>query len=392
MLSVWPAGRNFTLGYIMKRKMQLVATIAGCLLILTARGLASQEAEVLGALAQLRNIQPTDDDKQLTEINARMDAAWKKIETLKSLAVPIILQELKRELASKTPDQFFLLDTAYLALKLSRKEAEPVALQALARIDPTEKIIQYNDQELFNFTYELAKSGRSEVFAQIDRLFLRPSFKDRGITIPQHAFTLNSKLMCVFLYGISGPDAELHVADLLDSRPEDRLTLLEILYYIGSSKCADKITKTLSRHGDHETVTRGITVLMKNCGPTGKELAQRIDSGGFDVEAKKYYEAVRSEIPKVTHETNAQLLEPFQGSISKLSDEKLKERLHLMYEKFGVEDELSPSVIVKSKLPTDYLIAEMKRIRSRMFYRINPHALDDVLVTNQIITTLEFRD
>ena len=376
----------------MKRKTLFVAIIAGCLLILTTRGLASQEAEVLAALGQLRNIQPTDDDKRLTEINARMDAAWKKIETLKSLAVPIVLQELKRELESKTPDQFFLLDTAYLSLKLDRKEAEPVALQALARIDPAETIIQYNDQELFNFTYELSKSGRPEVLPQIDRLFLRPAFKGRGITIPQHAFTLNPKLMCVFLYGISGPDAELHVADLLESRPEDRLTLLEILYYIGSSRCADRIAKALSRHGDNETVARGITVLMKNCGPVGKGLAQRMDSSGFDVEAKQYYEAVRSEISKASYKTNARLLESFQGSISKLSDEKLKDRLHLIYEKFGVEDELSPSVIVNSKLPTDYLIVEMKRIRSRMFYRISPHALEDVLVTNQIITTLEFRE
>lgn len=375
----------------MKGKIQWFAAILGCSLGLLSLGHATQEAEILAAIAQLRDIQPTDDTGKQAELNARMDAAWAKIEAQKSLAAPVVIRKLREELDNKNPDQFFLLDMAYLAVKLSGSDTEPTALQALARIDPEAKIIQYNDQELFYFVYGLAKSGRPEVLAQIDRLFL-PAFKGRGISIPQHAFVITPELMCVFLYGVTGPDAELHIAEQLKVRPDDRIKLMKILYYLGSARTAEAVKNIILKYPDQDTVTHGITVLMQNCGPIGRELVLQLDSKRFDAMAKKYYDEIRSEVLKASYNANANALEQFEGSITKLSDEQLKARLQLMYDNFGVENELSPSVIVESKLPARDLIGELRRIRSRMFYRLNSHAIDDVLITNQIINTLEYRN
>ena len=63
-----------------------------------------------------------------------------------------------------------------------------------------------------------------------------------------------------------------------------------------------------------------------------------------------------------------------------------------MYDNYGKDDETTPSSIVTSALPHDYLLKELKRIRSRTFYRLNNHAFDDVRITNFLINTLQYMD
>lgn len=384
------AGRKNQSTILMRRKLGFLIALLLCYLASSIPVLAATEAEIVSAIGQLRNSQPIDDRAAQAVWNARMDGAWTTLRASPSQSAPLVRRELALEIKKQDPDQFFLLDTAYLSMALDRASAVPLALQALAKIDPTAKIIRYNDQELFNFTYDLAKTGDVAVRALIDRLFLS-SFEGRQIFIPQHVFTVTPELMATFLYGVTGADAEGHLARLLTAQPDMRVKLLEVLYFLGSEESVPSIAETLSRYGDNDTVARGITVLMTVGGPKGQEVVMKLDSAGFDHEAKKYLASVRKAAPEVSLKSQAKALERFTGSVTKLSDTKLKERLELMYQNFGKDDELSPSVILKSSLPSAFLIGEMKRVRSRMFFRLNQHALEDVQVTNLIINALQYR-
>jgi hypothetical protein len=62
-----------------------------------------------------------------------------------------------------------------------------------------------------------------------------------------------------------------------------------------------------------------------------------------------------------------------------------------MYKNYGKDEDAEPSAIFDSDLPKNFLISELQRIRSRMFYRLSDEALSDVEITNAILNTLYFK-
>jgi hypothetical protein len=162
---------NTVVGAPSKNKLFFALLFLVCMVFLS-RAASTEDAEILTRLDSLRKITPTKDKQELAALNSRMDAAWQFLQSHKVAAIPLVTRELASEIEKRQPDQFFMLDAGKLLLSLKAAEAEPLTLKALAKIDPASEIIQYNFQELFEFTYEVAKLGSPKTLSQIDRLFL----------------------------------------------------------------------------------------------------------------------------------------------------------------------------------------------------------------------------
>jgi hypothetical protein len=62
-----------------------------------------------------------------------------------------------------------------------------------------------------------------------------------------------------------------------------------------------------------------------------------------------------------------------------------------MYRNYGKDNKSSPRTFLLSGLPKVYLIEELSRIRSRMFFCVSDEALHDVRVTNLLLNTLYYK-
>ena len=360
-------------------------------LVLLYPALAVEESEILRQLDKLKAIQPTKDDKKLAEINARMDSSWQFLEAHKLESVPVVMRELAKEIEKPIVDQFFVLDVSKLALSLKGQEAEAVARKALARIDPGAEIIQWNFQELFNFTHALAKFGSPEILAQIDRLFLTNDTKLEFFQAP-HYVKLDAMEICVFLYGSTGASAEEHLLKSLEKTPATRRRVVEVLCSLGSERSVVPVQKLMASATDYETFTRCVAFMMTLGGPDGKAAMLALDKSHLDPKSKTYYERILPEVKRVSAESLSATVKRLDDTAAgkEIADDELKRRLKKMYDNFGVDDDTSPSALISSKLPRDYLLDQLKKIRNRMFHRTNNHALEDVKITNLIINTLQF--
>ena len=129
--------------------------------------------------------------------------------------------------------------------------------------------------------------------------------------------------------------------------------------------------------------------MMTVGGPQGRSVMLAINPKDFDTKAEEYYQRVRNAVETVSYET---LKERFAGaSKSVFTDKELTQRLSAMYENYGKNKDTDPSAIINSALPKDFLISELQRIRSRMFYRLSDEVLSDVQITNSILNTLYFK-
>lgn len=207
-----------------------------------------------------------------------------------------------------------------------------------------------------------------------------------------HYVKLDATDLCVFLYGVTGANAEDHLIKALDISPATKQRVLETLGWLGSERSVEPVKKLMASATDYETFTRCVAFMMALGGPEGKAAVLNLDASHLDPKAKEYHQRILPKVKDVSAETLRTALKQFDGNDGgkKLTDEELKRRLKKMYDNFGVDNETSPRSLVSSKLPRAYLIDQLKQIRSRMFYRINNHALDDVKVTNLIINTLQF--
>ncbi len=360
-------------------------------LVLLYPAVAVEESEILRQLDKLKAIQPTKDKKKLADLNARMDSAWQFLETHKAESAPIVMRELARELEKPVVDQFFVLDVGKLALSLKGKESEAVALKALAKIAPGAEIIQWNFQELFDFTHALAKLGSPEILAQTDRLFLTNETKLEFFQAP-HVVKLNAMEICLFLYGSTGANAEEHLLKSLEKTPGTRRCVLEILCALGSERSVVPVQKLMASATDYETFTRCVKFMMTLGGPDGKAAVLALDASHLDPKSKAYHKRILPEVKRVSAESLGAAVKRLDetGGGKEIADDELKRRLKKMYDNFGVDNDTSPSALISSKLPRDYLIDQLKKIRSRMFFRANNHALEDVEITNLVINTLQF--
>ena len=375
----------------MKLVLKSVTLALSVLLLFSETHGAVSEAEILQQIGNLRGIQPTKDKKKLAELNTRMDAAWHFLEAHKKESAPLVARELAKALDEATVDQFLALDLGNLILSVQGKEGEALALKSLGKIDPKAEIIQWNFKELFDFTHALAELGSSEVLAQIDRIFLPGTDKLEFFSAP-HVVKFSPVDLCVLLYGVTGAKAEAHLLQRLADSPTARHRVLEVLCQIGSEQSVGGVKQAMLASGDHETFSRGLTFMMTLGGPAGKDAMLAFDSKPLDAKARAYHSRILPEVKKVSQKTLKDALKQLDSadSAQTLDEQELKARLKKMYDNYGVDNETNPSVIVASKLPREFLLEQLKQIRSRMCHRKNNHTFEDLEVTNLIINALQF--
>lgn len=353
---------------------------------MTAVSAADIERETLKRLGQLRAMKADVDAKAIERYNTQMDEMWRFFDANKPLALPVLRRELAREITEARPNNLLLLDTGYFVRLQDSPADKQLAKEALLKLDPTDKTVRQNQQQLFFFAHNVAADRDPRTLAFLDKAFLR-----NPVTafIPQHVLTLDETLVCVFLYGVYGDGAETHLKSLVgDPAVADKV--IEILTWIGTPDSMSEVTVAMNTSRTYETFVRGTTFMMDVGGPNGRATMLAINPDDFDAKAQEYYAQIKPSIESTNYDALKKALMS-QPDVARVSDNELKRRLGAMYANYGRDTSTSPADIFNSTLPNTYLVGELSRIRTRMFYRLSDEALDDVQVTNAILNTLRYR-
>jgi hypothetical protein len=347
---------------------------------------ATVEEETLERLAQIRAIKAEGDRSATDRYNKQLDEAWKFFGANKAVALPVLRRELALELKKDKPSQLVLLDIGYFIRLQQTASDKELAKQALFALDTHADIVRWNLQQLFLLSHAVASDRDPRTLAFLDKTFLRDQVT---AFIPQHALTLDETLVCVFLYGVYGQGAETHLRPLM---AEGKLThkVIEILVWIGSPESIPEVKAAMAGNRDYETFARVTTFMMQVGGPQGRELMLQIDPRSLDAKSAEYYGKIRKAIERTSYEAMRAQFSKLPGERN-LPDDELKKRLSAMYESYGKDDKTSPEAVVSSGLPSAFLIDQLTRIRSRMFYRLSDEALNDVEMTNALLNTLRYR-
>lgn len=347
----------------------------------------SFEQDTLKKLDFIRSIRVSSDDKLLHEYNRQLDEIWEFFRGNKSKVLPILEQQLGIELKKERPNDYFLLDIGSFLYLEGGAQHKPSAKRSLYSIDHTRDLIKQNRLQLFYFAQMVSADRDPAVLPFLDRVFLRNA--GGSVFVAQHAMTLDPALMCVFLYGVYGPDSEPHLVSLLKDASISK-RIIEILIWIGSDASTAQVKDVMLAQHDYDTFIRGLSYMIQLGGPTGRKIMLAIDPKELDQKTLQYYNSVRNKIASVTYESIKGGLEGFPGD-SRLSDDEVKKRLALMYESYGKDEDTNPMAILNSSLPKEYLVGELTKIRSRMLHRVSDEALSDVQMTNTLINALHYR-
>lgn len=372
-----------------RRCLNVCGSVLAILLLAVGMGAAqpvSIEEQTMKWLAVIRAIKPEGDREATDRTNKQLDEAWEFFKANKPTVLPILRRELSNELRKQKPNQMLLLDIGYfLRLQKDRKDKE-MGRQAFFAIDPDAQIIRRNGEQLFRFAHAMATDRNPGTLAVLDKLFLRGNVT---AFIPQHYLSLDETLVCVFLYGMFGQDAEKHLNAQLTDRSV-ALRIMEILTWIGSPDSVPQVTAAMTAGSDYDALARGTAFMMTVGGPQGRAAMLALPIESFDEKARQYYAKVRPKIEAITYEALVARFKDFPNP-GPISDDELKKSLAAMYRNYGKDDKSSPLTFLHSGLPKTYLIPELSRIRSRMFFRVSDEALYDVKVTNMVLNTLYYK-
>ncbi len=371
----------------------LVRTVCCLIVLATVSQVAGEtpdvEQGVMDRLDRIRAITVTSDQELLSQYNDELDEAWTFFKDNREAALPILVRELTAEREKEDPDDYLLLDVGYFLCLESNEDPlyKEEARKALYSLNPDDEVVAANYQQFFHFVHAVAADKDPRVLELIDRAFLRKP--DITVFVAQHSLTLDATLTCVFLYGIYGQGAEEHLITLLDD-PGVLNRVIEVLIWIGSDRGIDAVNKAMTTHRNYDTFVRGFTFMMETGGPVGRDILLEIDMAGFDSASQQYYSNVRDAVASITYEAiRGGFAEG--GADAKLPDDEIKKRLANMYETYGKDDETNPAAVFLSDLPKEFLIGELRKIRSRIFYRVSDEALSDVQITNLLINALQYR-
>ncbi len=347
---------------------------------------ASIEEQTMSQLNAIREIKAEGGEGVTDKYNEQLDDAWKFFADNKPQVLPIMRRELKIELGKPKPSQMFLLDIGYY-IRLQENQADKdLGRGAFFAIDPDAEIVQWNGQQFFQFAHAVVPDHDARTLSVLDKAFLRGNVT---AFIPQHSLSLSETLVCVFLYGIYGEGAEERLASqLTDPAIVDRV--LEILIWIGSPASVPAVEKVLKGARNYETFARATAFMMRSGGPKGRAAMLALKTQSLDPESREYYAKVRDGIEATTYERFKEQFErlPPPGPVD---DSGIKKRLSIMYQNYGKDDEANPRSFLETSLPSTYLVTELSRIRSRMFYRISDEALSDVEMTNALLSALYYK-
>jgi hypothetical protein len=344
------------------------------------------EQETLAHLANIRAIKAEGDKQTIEGYNRQMDAAWKYFKANKNAVLPVLRKELALELQKESPNNLILLDVGFFIHGQDAESDKALGKRALLKLDPASNIVRMNQQELFDFAYAAASSLDPQLLPFFDRAFLK---SDVTAYVPQHALSLDETLVCVFLYGKYGKAGEAHLSAQLGDRTLAR-RIIEVLIWIGSPDSLQAVKGAMNASPDYDTFVRATAFMMMAGGPEGRATLLAVDPAKLEPKAREYYQKVRADVEKFSYQAAVQRIGSSTGSDT-MPEELLKKRLSVMYDNFGKDDDISPSVIINSRLPRQFLAGELVRIRSRMFFRLSDEALDDVKVTNAILNALYYK-
>ena len=347
---------------------------------------ASIEEETTKWLNTIRAMKPEGGRDATDLYSKQLDKAWKYFIAHKPNVLPILRRELSSELRKESPNQMLVLDIGYFIRLQGDQEDKELGREAFFAIDPGDQIVQWNGQQLFKFAHAVAPDRDPRTLPFFDKAFLRGNVT---AFIPQHYLSLDETLVCVFLYGIFGEGAEKHLNSQLTGRSVVQ-RVIEILVWIGSPASVPEVAAAMTANPDYDTFVRGTAFMMTAGGPQGRATMLALPIGSFDAKSQQQYAKVRRDIEETTYD---KLQERFKGQSNpvRVSDGELEKRLSSMYLNYGKDDKTSPREFLLSGLPKTYLIKELSRIRTRMFYRVSDEALSDVKVTNALLNTLYYK-
>ena len=347
---------------------------------------ATVEQETLTHVANLKAIKSGQPQATIQTYNKQMDEAWKFFYANKAKVLPVLQSQLKDELTSAQPNDLVLLDIGMFVYKNGGDEGKKLGGDALQKLNPHSPLIQANFQELFDFTYSLARDRDPRALPIVDAVFL-PS--NQEVFVPQHALRLDGTLVCVFLYGASGTDVDNRLREKLADKALDK-RVLEILTWLGSPASLPDVRKTVLASPDYETFSRATTYMMRTAGPEGRNYMLGVDAHRLDAESQKYLAQILPGVRATSFKAFKHELENLPGD-TKLNDAEVETRLQAMIKNAGRDDRTSPLAILNSGLPAETLIDELVKVRSSTLHRLSNEALGDVEITNYLINALRYR-
>jgi hypothetical protein len=369
-------------------RQSALASLLGILtaVVATTTGAATLEQETVTTIEQIRAIKTGQSTAVMATYNQEMDAAWKFYSSHKPEILPILRAQLKAEIGREHPSDLVLLDVGLFLHENDSSEGRVLAREALYHLNPGAAVVNENWKELFDLVHGASEDHDARVLDLIDRHFLT---SDRKIFIPQHALQLDGTLICVFLYGAYGPDAETHLrAQLQNSAHANRV--LEVLVWLGSPDSLRQVGDALSASPTYETFSRVTAFMMQIAGPAGRDYMLKIDPKILDSQSREYLAKVHQAIQNVSFDSIRDSFSKFPGD-KKLPDDEVKVRLTTMIDKYGKDDRTNPVAFLDSGVGSDFLIASLLKVRFLMLYRLSDEALSDVQVTNTLINGLRYR-
>jgi hypothetical protein len=346
----------------------------------------SLEQQIDRHLEQVRAIRVVSDEKLLDQYNKEMDTGWRLYAADKAHSLPILRSRLKAETAAPRPSDLVLLDTGYYVYLNDQAEGKAVALDALAHLNFQDPIVVSNNKELFEFMHEAAKSHDPAVLPLIERAFLG---SNESIFIPAHALKLDGTLICVFLYGVYGPESEERLRQKLADKAVTK-RVLEVLAWIGTPASFSEVSHIVTNEPNYDIFARVTSYMMQVAGPPGRNYLLSLDPKKLDAHSQQYLAKVRKDIESTSLETFKVVLSRAPGE-QHLSDVEVLKRLDLMVKNFGVDDKTSPMAVLNSGLPDKVLIDKLTAIRSRTLFRVSDEALSDVEANNMLLVALRYR-
>jgi hypothetical protein len=355
--------------------------------VAASAGAATLEAQTAEKLQQIRAIRPGQGDQADDAYNKQLDAAWEFFNANKQQVLPILRKLLKAEIEGHEPNSLVLLDIGWYLHESDLPDGKTLGREALFHLDPRAPIIDWNRKEFFELAHAAAEDHDPRVLTLIDHEFLR---SDKKIVIPEHSLELDGTLVCVYLYGAYGPDAEPAVRAKLSDRSSANRAL-EILIWLGSPESLPAVGAALSAAPNYETFSRVASYMMQAAGPAGRDFMLKLNPAVLDAQSRDYLSKMRGAVQATTFESIRQSSESLPGD-KKLSDDEVKSRLSAMIGNFGKDDRTSPLAIFDSGLPGNFLITQLVEARRRSLYRLTDEGLGDLQGTNALINGLRYRN
>ena len=265
---------------------------------------AAVEKRAIEYVERMRAIKPAKDAKQAEDYNKQLQEAWKYFADNPS-SIHVLRRTLSRELSQqRNRNDFLLLDLGFFLNQRGTPADRELARNALFTLDPAAEIVKFNQEELFQFTQEVAASRDARVLAFIDKAFLKPGIQVR---FPEADLRLDAAGTCAFLYGAYGPDSEAHLAAMLKTPVTDKdlaRRVLEVLIWVGTPASNQPVKNVLMGAArDSETFMRTATFLMSAGGPQGRAIMLAAQPDDMDLWTSTYYDKIQQRVKRTSFGT-----------------------------------------------------------------------------------------